>query len=481
MRRVGIALPIGLVAALAGCSSFRDIFTSHSETAARVGSLELKSAQVAQIITRLGGPNPNPQAAEAVTGVWVDLQLFAHRVAAGGLEADSALFDRILWPQMAQSAVSAFHDTVVSRRPEMSANAVDSVYAGNDIRIFQHILFAPATATPSDSAKARADAERVLPQARTGDFAKLAARWSNDNANKNDGGNLGPNPRGTFAKEFDDAAWLLGPGEVSSLVKTQFGLHIIRRPPLSEVRERLDPHVKQRYVFHHDSIYLAKLNADNQLEVKSGAVAAIRNAATDLTAASKSGKVLVTYRNGDFRVRDLAKWLGALPPASLNQIRETPDSVLTNFVKNLAQNGILLRQADSAGIKPSPEVRAGLIAQLQGQIADLKQVSGLSAPELADSSKAPPSDRRRIAAEKISDYFEKLSTNQAQFRPIPPMLSAELRQTGDFKIYQAGVARAMELVAAQQRQDSAAATPGAPAAPGLQPAPGGPPVPGKTP
>jgi len=101
MRRVGVAAAILAGAAMAGCSSLRDIFTSHAETAARVGSRELKASRVAEIISRLGGAGANPQAAELVTGIWVDLALFTDRLAEGSFKVDSATIDRLMWPEMA--------------------------------------------------------------------------------------------------------------------------------------------------------------------------------------------------------------------------------------------------------------------------------------------------------------------------------------------------------------------------------------------
>ena len=61
---------------------------------------------------------------------------------------------------------------------------------------------------------------------------------------------------------------------------------------------------------------------------------------------------------------------------------------------------------------------------------------------------------------------------------MPPTLSANLRQSGDYKVFPAGVTRAQELIIAKKKTDSAAggAAPGAPRPGGLQPAPGGPPT-----
>jgi hypothetical protein len=472
MGRLGRILVLGL-AAVTACAKFRDTFTSHSETAARVGSQELKSATVAEIITRLGGPNASPDAAGAIAGIWVDFQLFGGHIASKS-ESDSVLMERLIWPQAVQYRISAWHDTLLAHRSDISAAGVDSAYNGDELRMFQHILVRPAGATASDTAKAKAEIERIAQQARTGDFGKLAKQYSADPANKEDGGYLPPSPRGQFVPEFESAAWGLKPGEVSGVVATSFGWHVIRRPPLSEARARFEPAIRQRNTARQDSLFIAHLLGGSNVEIKSSAAETIRKAAKDLPAAARSSKVIASYKGGELKASDLSRWLSTYPTQTLSQIQEAADTLLTNMVKYLVQNELLLKQADSAGVTVSPMMRQNLVAQMQNQIHDLKVASGLDAPELADTAKTAMTDRKRIAAEKIDEYFRRLTTNQAQFRPVPPILSAELRARGDFKIYDSGIAKAIELVSAAQRRDS---TNRPPQAPGLQPAPGGPPTP----
>ena len=113
----------------------------------------------------------------------------------------------------------------------------------------RHILF---SSDPNDSAEDKAEvrkeASALLEKVRAGeDFATLATDHSADTASAANGGDLGFFSRGRMVKPFEDEAFRLGVGEVSDLVETQFGYHIIKveakEPetvrPLEEVKEEI--------------------------------------------------------------------------------------------------------------------------------------------------------------------------------------------------------------------------------------------------
>src|SRR5215472_7036474 len=106
--------------------------------------------------------------------------------------------------------------------------------------------------------EARAKAEDVLKQLRAGgNFAELANKYSQDPGNQGkNGGELGWAQRGNFVPEFEKVAFGQAPGQISDLVKTEYGFHIIqteekepaRVKPFSEVKNDIEKIVKAQKV-----------------------------------------------------------------------------------------------------------------------------------------------------------------------------------------------------------------------------------------
>lgn len=94
----------------------------------------------------------------------------------------------------------------------------------------RHILVRVGKDAPEeDKKKARDKIGDILKKIKAGeDFAKLATEFSDDPGSKNKGGDLGFFPKGRMAPEFENAAFSMKPGEVSDIVETPFGFHIIK-------------------------------------------------------------------------------------------------------------------------------------------------------------------------------------------------------------------------------------------------------------
>ena len=102
--------------------------------------------------------------------------------------------------------------------------------------------------TSDEEAKKKAD--EVLKKIKEGgDFATLAKENSNDTANAAEGGDLGWSSKedSSFVKEFTDAAFKLGKDQVSDVVKTSFGYHIIKVLDIKEASyEELKPTLERK-------------------------------------------------------------------------------------------------------------------------------------------------------------------------------------------------------------------------------------------
>jgi PPIC-type PPIASE domain/SurA N-terminal domain len=95
--------------------------------------------------------------------------------------------------------------------------------------LLEQKLAAAIANDPEFTASAEKEANEVLAKAKAGDdFAALAAAHSDDEGSAQNGGELGSFPKGVMVPEFETAAFALAPGEVSDIVKTQFGYHVIK-------------------------------------------------------------------------------------------------------------------------------------------------------------------------------------------------------------------------------------------------------------
>lgn len=128
-------------------------------------------------------------------------------------------------------------------------------YSQPEERRASHILLMTEGADKA-AVKARAEALLVRLQQEPGKFADLAREHSQDPGSAAKGGDLGFFARGMMVKPFEDTAFSLKPGELSGLVETDFGYHIIRLDsiraavvkPFEQVQQEIEAELKQQRV-----------------------------------------------------------------------------------------------------------------------------------------------------------------------------------------------------------------------------------------
>lgn len=104
-----------------------------------------------------------------------------------------------------------------------------------------HILINADKAAPAaDREKARAKAQEIMATLKQSPekFAELAKKFSQDTGSANKGGDLDFFARGAMVKPFEDAAFALKKGEISDVVESDFGFHIIRVTDIKQPKQK---------------------------------------------------------------------------------------------------------------------------------------------------------------------------------------------------------------------------------------------------
>jgi hypothetical protein len=444
MRRSSIAL-FAIVATLGACEGFKEAMTAHVDVAAKAGSQELSVDRLASLLGQSKAP-VNSEIAHAITDLWVNYQLLGQAAANGDSLNDPKIIDQALWPIIAQERMAKWHEKVASSFPGIDTANAEAQYNSGDLLAARHILFVvPQNATPAvrDSIRRRADAVRA--QATSANFEALASKNSQDPGSASRGGDLGIFPKGAMVKEFQDAVEALKPGEISPVVETQFGYHIIRRSTFPEVKDEFIKAVNQDALRSADSTYLTQLEESSGLAIKDNAVTTIRAAAKDLDAHAKDDAVLATYKGGKFTLGRLVSWVNAYPqkPQIERGFQQAPDSQVTQFLKIVVRNDLVLHQADSAKVELDSTELAELHARFAQVVGNTWDQLGVSPSVLSDSG-STASARERVAAGHIDSYMDKLMAQEARFVDVPQPVATVLRDKYDWKVNNAGLERAIQ-------------------------------------
>ena len=181
-------------------------------------------------------------------------------------------------------AAKRYIDDIRLRTGEVTDEDLERYYEENERRLtfpeqvrVRHILLTwKPLGTNDDRAAIREQMEPILARARAGeDLAALAREFSEDRDTRPYGGDTGLFHRGQMVPAFERTAFALKPGEISDMVETPFGVHILRLEehrdpylvPLDEVREQLRDHVRAERAEAAVQAEIERLRAAADIEV----------------------------------------------------------------------------------------------------------------------------------------------------------------------------------------------------------------------
>lgn len=140
-----------------------------------------------------------------------------------------------------------------TRTIPISEEEVQKVYEEDKTASVRHILLSTKEKGEAEKEEIRKKMEEILSRAKSGeDFAELAKTYSEDPGSKENGGLYENFGRGQMVPSFEDAAFSVPIGEISDIVETSFGYHIIKvvdrkkeTRPLDEVRDETAAKIRQ--------------------------------------------------------------------------------------------------------------------------------------------------------------------------------------------------------------------------------------------
>jgi peptidyl-prolyl cis-trans isomerase D len=203
----------------------------------------------------------------------------------------------------------------IRQRTQISPQDVEKHYEDNEEQYStpeqvraSHILL---KTEGKDEAAVRKQAEELLAKAKGGaDFAALATKYSEDEGSAKKGGDLEFFGKGRMVPEFEKAAFSLEPGQLSDLVKSQYGFHIIKvaerkaatKRSLDEVRAQIEDQLKWE-------------RAQNEAKRTSDELAGKLRQPSDLDTVAK-GRGLTVNDSGFFSREEPIAGLGIAPAVS---------------------------------------------------------------------------------------------------------------------------------------------------------------------
>ncbi len=336
---------------------------------ASIGDNSITVANVVDVMSS-GGYEENEQGAREALDYLIDFQLILMEARNEGLDSSPEYQQRmeeaknqLLIRKLIEVEV---HNKAIPTEEDLMRTYEERGGDREEIRT-RHIMAAvPAGAPEEEDREKREKIEKVLAMAGKGeDFAELAREYS-EGPSAPRGGDLGFRPKGTVDPDYEEAAFALQPGEISDIVRTKFGYHIIkleerRIRTIDDVRDNLKESLEVSNRVRLQKEFMA--GVDQRADVKylgDGIARVVELFGEDPTGAkvAEEDPVLATYSDGQYTGKDYMEFYTSVPE-DLRVPPKTEQDVKGVMIRRL-KDEILVKEALILGIDNLPEYREEL-------------------------------------------------------------------------------------------------------------------------
>lgn len=471
-----VLAPVLLAGAVAtmGCDSLGQAMTSHTDVLARAAGHELSVERAANMVAPQRQIPAQAEVVDAVANLWVDYILLA-TAASQDSTLQNVDVDLLIRPYVDQEVVLKLREQVIS---------VDSTFTDEELRAefdenppglrvrARHVLLRiPPDATTEQRDSVQRLAEQLRDTARAGaDFAALAQEYSADGS-ASQGGDLGFFQRGRMVAPFDEAAFALEPGEISDVVETPFGLHVIKveereAPNFDEMKDEFRQQAIELRSSEAEQKYIEDLVEPLGVGVEEGAVEnakeIARKPAMQLRGRAAS-RALVSYRGGELSAAEFIDVMRGWPAPQRGQLAAATDEQIEQVLEGLTRNEILVERAreEDLGLSEAEQdsIRERAVATLQ----EAARSAGLISIQPQEGETMSQAIERRV-----NSYLEAILRGEQSVVPLGPV-SFSLRNQYGGEVFDRAFPQVVASVENQRGASGAAPeVPEAPPAPATE-------------
>ncbi len=426
---------------------------AEEEAVARVGSYRLTVDQAVELLVDQEGLPAETGVVRALAELWVDYTLLADAAGRDSTFSDLDL-DPMVLQQVSQSMVFQLRDSVIQVDTFITEDELRSRYEAEapalEIRARHIMLEFPMQATAEQQDSVRQALLALRERAVGGErFEALARQFSQDPGSAALGGDLGFFGRGDMVAPFEAAAMALEPGQISDVVRTPLGLHLIR---LEERRVRAFDEtavgyrrqVQARMVQEAESTFVAALVDAASPQVQEGALDIVREIAGapgGRLAGRGERRPLIEWTGDAVTVGDLRTVMQLESPQLRDQLAGADDEQVTDFLQSLARRELLIRAAEAEGLRPSRDSLDVLVDDARVQLRQATRMLGL-----LELDRAPGEDLEVAVARGVEGALADVVSGASQVVPLG-IVGFELREGRSVNISDVAVGQVILAVA----------------------------------